>query len=386
MTANLQSQIQDRPFQRQVSYASCWEDPLILQEALQVTSGDTVLSICSGGCNSLSLLVYDPAAMTVVDFNPAQIHLVRLKMAAIRTLDHGELLELIGVRDSTRRRGLYEKTKTALASADVAYWDLRLDLIDKGLFRIGRTDKYLMLFGRLIRTLFGRAKVERLFAAKDVAEQQSLFRKEWDGAVWRGLFRLFFHRAVISRAKDPTHFRFVDFDGFGDRFRKRTEWLLTEVPLRDNYFLALVFLGRYPHERAVPTYLLEENQAIVRDRLDRITFHQGDLESLLNATPDQTYDRFNLSNLFDWVDDEHLSRALRKVVRTGRPGGRMIYWNTLMPRPLPHVDGLTNHPDEAAAMLQRDRFIYAHFTIADIAPVETPLAASADPSYEDTAP
>lgn len=386
MTANLQSQIKDRPFQRHVSYASCWEDPLILQEALQVQPGDKVLSICSGGCNSLSLLVYDPAAMTVVDFNPAQIHLVRLKMAAIRTLDHGALLELIGVRDSTRRRGLYEQTKSALTSADVAYWDLRLDQIDQGLFRIGRTDKYLMLFGRIIRTLFGRRKVERLFAAKDLEEQRALFRREWDGVLWRGVFRTFFHRAVISRAKDPTHFRFVDFDGFGDRFRQRTEWLFTEVPLRDNYFLSIAFLGRYPHERAVPTYLLEEHHAAVRDRLDRISFHQGDLEGLLNVTPDQTFDRFNLSNLFDWVDDEHLSRALRKVVRTGRPGGRMIYWNTLMPRPLPTVDGLVNHPDEAAEMLKRDRFIYAHFTVADLALAATATAAMTEPLHEDTTP
>jgi S-adenosylmethionine-diacylglycerol 3-amino-3-carboxypropyl transferase len=385
LTANLQSQIKDRPFQRHVSYASCWEDPLILQEALQVQSGDNVISICSGGCNSLSLLVYDPAAMTVVDFNPAQIHLVRLKMAAIRTLDHGALLELIGVRDSNRRRGLYEATKTALTSADVAYWDMRLQQIDQGLFRIGRTDKYLMLFGRIIRTLYGRRKLERLFAARDVEAQRELFRREWDGPLWRGLFKAFFHRAVISRAKDPTHFRFVDFDGFGDRFRKRTEWLFTDVPLRDNYFLSLVFLGRYPHERAVPTYLLEENHAIVRDRLDRISFHQGDLETLLNMTPDQTFDRFNLSNLFDWVDDEHLSRALRKVVRTGRPGGRMVYWNTLMPRPLPSVEGLTNHAAEAAEMLKRDRFIYAHFTVADIAPAGTVATAPVVTSHEDLA-
>jgi S-adenosylmethionine-diacylglycerol 3-amino-3-carboxypropyl transferase len=375
MTANLHSQIKDRPFQRHVSYASCWEDPLILQEALQVQPGDNVLSICSGGCNSLSLLIQDPAAMTVVDFNPAQVHLVRLKMAAIRTLDHGGLLELIGVRDSSRRRGLYEETKTVLSSADVAYWDMRLTQIDKGLFRIGRTDKYLMRFGKIIRTLFGRAKVERLFAAKEVAEQKALFLKEWDGMLWRGLFKAFFHRAVISRAKDPTHFRFVDFDGFGDRFRQRTEWLFTEVPLKDNYFLGMVFLGRYPHERAVPPYLLEENQAIVAERLDRISFHLGDLEGLLNVTADRAFDRFNLSNLFDWVDDEHLTRALKKVVRTGKPGGRMIYWNTLMPRPLPVVEGLSNHAEDAAEMLKRDRFIYAHFTVASLSPAETVAAA-----------
>jgi S-adenosylmethionine-diacylglycerol 3-amino-3-carboxypropyl transferase len=366
MTAHLESQIKDRPFQRQVSYASCWEDPLILQEALQVQSGDRVLSICSGGCNSLSMLVQDPAAMTVVDFNPAQIHLVRLKMAALRTLDHDGLLELIGVRDSQRRRGLYEQTKEALAAADVAFWDMNLPLIDKGLYRIGRTDKYLMLFGRLVRTLFGRRKVERMFAARDLDEQRALFQREWAGPLWRGLFNTFFHRAVISRAKDPTHFRFVDFDGFGDRFRKRTEWLFTDVPLQDNYFLSLVFTGRYPHDRAVPPYLLEENQRYVADRLDRITFHQGDLEGLLGASPEHSFDRFNLSNLFDWVDDEHLTRALKRVVRAGRPGGRMIYWNTLMPRPLPDVDGLTNYAAAAADMLQRDRFIYAHFTVAGI--------------------
>ncbi|MFV2082520.1 MAG: DUF3419 family protein, partial [bacterium] len=59
-----------------IRYAQCWEDPGVLCEALQVTEGDDVVSIASGGDNTFALLLQNPRSITAVDRNAAQIHLV----------------------------------------------------------------------------------------------------------------------------------------------------------------------------------------------------------------------------------------------------------------------------------------------------------------------
>ena len=81
-----------------------------IAEALAVGPGDRVLSICSAGDNALALLADDPAAVVAVDLNPAQIACLALRVAAFRTLEHGEILELVGSRDSSRRADLYYRS------------------------------------------------------------------------------------------------------------------------------------------------------------------------------------------------------------------------------------------------------------------------------------
>lgn len=355
-----------RPFFRGVGYASCWEDPAVLRRALQVGPGDTVLSIASGGCNTLSLLLDDPARVVAVDFNPHQTRLLRLKIAAIRQLDHAGLLELVGVRPSTRRADLYVALRPALDGADQAWWDAHQPDLAQGLYRLGRTDRYLMAFGTLVRTLMGARRVETLFGFTDLESQRAFYRDEWDTRLWRGLFDVFFHRHVITRAKDPSHFRFVELDRFGRRIHARSEILFTEQRVADNYFLALILLGRYASEAALPPYLAPEALPVLRDRLDRLAIVTGTLdEALATAEPGQ-FNRFNLSNLFDWVDDSHLAALLGQITRLSRDGGRLCYWNTLAPRPLPVVEGLVREREFADALMRADRFPYAHFEVAAI--------------------
>jgi S-adenosylmethionine-diacylglycerol 3-amino-3-carboxypropyl transferase len=67
-------------------YNQIWEDPRVDLEALQLNEDSRVLTISSGGCNALNYLVARPAAVTAVDLNRYHIHLLRLKIAALRHL------------------------------------------------------------------------------------------------------------------------------------------------------------------------------------------------------------------------------------------------------------------------------------------------------------
>src|SRR5207248_9264703 len=87
----------------EIRYAQCWEDADILLEALDVRPGDICLSIASAGDNALALLTRQPHRVIALDLSPAQLACVELRVAAYRTLDHAELLELIGSTPATSR-------------------------------------------------------------------------------------------------------------------------------------------------------------------------------------------------------------------------------------------------------------------------------------------
>lgn len=365
----LKSEVAGRPFFRAIGYSNCWEDPEILQEALQVQPGDACFSITSGGCNTLSLLLHDPARVVALDFNPSQNHLLRLKIAAFEGLGHDALLELMGVRPSTRRAELYRQLRPLLSDEARAYWDANPKLIARGVMYAGRLERYLLAFGSLMRLIYGRKKLRALFDCRTLDEQQAYYDRHIDGTLWRGIFDVFFSRAVMTRAKDKEHFRLVDFDGFGKIFRARAAHAFTGIPIRSNYFLALILLGEYLDEEALPPYLARENFQAMRERVGRVEIVTGEIERYLLSVPDDTFDKFNVSNLFDWISEPNFVRLHEEIVRVGRKGARMANWNTLLARAIPaeRVPAIERRADLGAAMLRRDRaFLYANFEVGYI--------------------
>lgn len=53
-------------------------------QVLKINSRDEVLTLSSGGCNSLNLLLHQAGHVVSVDCNPAQSALLELKATAIR--------------------------------------------------------------------------------------------------------------------------------------------------------------------------------------------------------------------------------------------------------------------------------------------------------------
>ena len=96
---------------------------LYFVEALRINPKDTVLSITSGGDNTLALLLAHPQNLIALYSNPAQNCVLKLKLAAARTLDYDEYLELLGVNKSSRRVMLFDRVRHLLDSETVTWWD-----------------------------------------------------------------------------------------------------------------------------------------------------------------------------------------------------------------------------------------------------------------------
>ena len=67
-------------------YNMSWEDPRPDEEVLQINDSDVVLTLTSGGDNTLDLAIQGAAAVHSVDMNPAQSYLLELKKTAIQKL------------------------------------------------------------------------------------------------------------------------------------------------------------------------------------------------------------------------------------------------------------------------------------------------------------
>jgi S-adenosylmethionine-diacylglycerol 3-amino-3-carboxypropyl transferase len=353
----------------EIRYAQCWEDADILLEGLDVQPGDTCLSIASAGDNTLALLSKQPAHVIALDMSAAQLACLELRVAAYRTLAHGELLELMGSRPSTRRADLYRRCRNQLTPEVRRFWDARSSEIAAGIGGAGKFERYFALFRRrLLPLVHSRASIARLLHGGTYQERQVFYEQQWDTWRWRTMFQLFFSRAVLGRkGRDPRFFQYVDEGNVADRLLARVRQGLTWVNTAQNPYIQWILTGH--HTTALPYALRAENFEAIRANLDRLEWRRSSLEDFLSNADQSSIDRFNLSDVFEYMSEENYIRLLEQLVRVGRPAGRLAYWNMLVPRSRPAVLASSLHPHAqlAQSLHQRDKAcFYSAFIIEEI--------------------
>ncbi len=328
------SEISARADMSIIRYAMCWEDADVMLEALDVQPGDVCLSIASGGENSLSLLACRPAKVIAVDLSPAQIACLEIKCAAFRRLEHVQMLELLGARPSSRRNTLYHKLRPELASATRRFWDDRQNLITAGVGSAGKFESYFALFRRYVLPLIHkRSEIEALFEPRSQAARERYFHEVWSNRRWHWLLRLFFSRLVMGRlGRDPEFFRYAEGD-MAETALARIRHAMTTLDPAMNPHLQWIAFGRFTN--ALPHALRAENFDLIRNHLDRLEWRVESLESAIAGAADNSIDRFNLSDIFEYLSESATQSAFEQIARTGHSGGRIAYWNMLAPRTCP---------------------------------------------------
>ena len=209
-----------------------------------------------------------------------------------------------------------------------------------------------------------------LYSAKSHAERIELYRKKWDNAKWRLFARLFLSRFLMTLLFDKAFFAQLDESfSFGDHFRERVKAALTDLPLKDNYFLSYILLGRFVDLNHLPVYLRRENYTAIRDRIDRIEIVTGSCEDYLSSLPSSSISKFNFSNVFEWMTNETFESLLRETVRVARNGSIITYRNLLVPRRRPEslAHTIIPQPELSEHLHKRDlSFIYIAYVVEQI--------------------
>jgi S-adenosylmethionine-diacylglycerol 3-amino-3-carboxypropyl transferase len=359
----VKSQIHERTVFEKLLFAQSWEDPELDIEALRITPDDRVLVVTSGGCNALSLLTTEPKELITIDMNPVQSWLLELKLAGIRGLSHEEFLGLLGARfieepdpSHPSATALYGRIRRLLSPGAQWFWERHLSMIHHGVLQSGRYERFLGIFRRLLRLVQGGRTVRELMN-QSLDMQPDFYRARWDRPAWRLFFRIFFSRQVLGHG------------GLDPEFFKYTNGMLTELPVRDNYFVAQICFGRYLNRDTVPRYLHRRYFERLKACADRVEIVTEEVERFLLQLQSDRIDKFALSNVFEWVDEAAFEQVLREIWRVARPGGRLCYRNLLVRRERPEslATLLQSSRDLARKLLWRDRsFVYNNFVIEKV--------------------
>ncbi len=370
-TNALRSEIATKMSLDSIRYSQVWEDHRLLEEGLFIDGHDDVLSICSAGCNVLALLLCEPRSITAVDMSPAQIALLELKLAAIAELNYEDFISLVGGHTGADPVEIYYEIRGQLAPGTRRFWDSNLDDIRSGITHSGRLEAYMSGFRETyLAKVWPRDLFARLADTESLDEQRELFYAEALSPEFERVFRWYFGREKMEQqGRDPAQFEHVEEGDVGRYFLLRFIYACTQMPVSDNFYLEHVLTGQHADLSIGPPYLRPKNFQRLKGLIDRVHLSVAELEQLLYSTPSGQYSKANLSDIFEYMSPSLSETVFRSLGERMRPGGRIAYWNLLVPRKSP--DGLRNlmRPlDELSARLwSEDRsWFYRSFMVEHI--------------------
>ena len=176
-------------YSRSLVYNTCWEDPAVDRQALQLGPRDRVLVITSAGCNALDYALQGPAQIDAVDANPRQTALLELKLAGIHKLGFDDFFALFGSGFHPHVRKLYSHhLRGELSGFARTFWDRHINWFCSrhGSFYFHGLAGFV---ARGFRTYFRMRpelarQVGALFAAASLDEQRQIYDEQIAPELW----------------------------------------------------------------------------------------------------------------------------------------------------------------------------------------------------------
>jgi S-adenosylmethionine-diacylglycerol 3-amino-3-carboxypropyl transferase len=334
-------------------YNTCWEDPRLDRQALQLSADDRIVMITSAGCNALDYIIEGVRSIDCVDMNHRQNDLLELKLAAIEALDFPQFFQLFGTGRLANIRTVYPRElRPRLSEGARLYWDQHLHLFEGS---SARESFYFRgssgLFAKVINLYIDhvarvREQINHLLAARTLEEQQEIYTTELKPRFW-GRFLQWFLRTDLALAMVgvPAAQRRQLEETFGSGVSSFIEQALDDVfcnqPIWDNYFYRVYLTGEYTSE-CCPEYLKEDNFLLLKTHARAsIRQHTASLLEFLQRT-NGTFSRFVLLDHMDWMSQmykELLVEEWQALVDHATPDARVI-WRSGGVR-VDYVDDLT---------------------------------------------
>jgi len=322
-------------------YPQIWEDPEVDLEALKLDKDSRIMTIASGGCNIMNYLTEKPEAVRAVDLNPAHVALARLKLCAVQHLpDYESFFQFFGHANNRKNVENYDRyIAPHLDETSRQYWETR-SIYQFGRRRINYFTRNLYQFGLLGRFIGAVHVLAKLYGedpreilkAQNMQEQEEIFE--------RTLGRLFDKKFVkwlcnmpvslYGLGIPPSQFDAMYDDANGDMaalLKARLKRLACGFPLEENYFAWQAFGRGYDLEnrKAIPRYLKEKHYETLKTTAERVEVYQTSLTGFLGAQGKESLDCYVFLDAQDWMNKDQLNALWSEVVRTARPGARVIF-------------------------------------------------------------
>lgn len=321
-------------------YTQSWEDPRADMQVLSISSDDNVLTLTSGGCNALNLLIHGAGHVVSVDCNPAQSALLELKATAIRRLDFEDVWALFGEGRHPHMEQLFERQLAPwLSQTSHAFWKSRLSYFRTGLYFHGGMGQ-VIYYLQLLTTFLGlRSSMHKLVSAESVEEQAHVWDSLWPVRFFKTapawlvrlatnlLAVLLFNRFVLwfGGGVPCKQYRLIQRDGVCIcKYAARTfDTVARTSHLRhDNYFYYNCLTGRYARDNC-PSYLQQNEFAFLKKMgLDRLEIVTG---TFLDQLRSQKFTKVVLMDHMDWLDAQAAQHVAAELAAAVPVGGRIIW-------------------------------------------------------------
>lgn len=351
-----------------ILYSTCDEDSYSELRALDIASNDRVLSVTGSGCRTLSLLACNPKHLISVDYSPGQSYLLELKLAAIRSLSYEMLLQFFGVEDCSNRWNIFCSFEEKISTQASAYFRDNRWAIEQGILFAGRHELFYVRFvAPFMRLLYGK-QLEQIAKASTLEEQQEIYSKQISGFLWNLLIRVGFSPwSIQTILNDPQYVVEMNVD-VGDYLIERLNHTFTHHLVRDNHWTSFMFYGKYLGRRCLPHFLLEENYHAIRKATTRFDIVTANLIEYIKKMPEQSVDKYSLSDVTSCIDRPTFETLMHEVVRTSENQGKLCYRNFLNKQSIPSdLGNILQRDSELSASLDRDDLAFAYsFEVAQI--------------------
>lgn len=307
-----------------INYSQCWEDTSLLKRALTISNDDVVLSITSGGDNTLALLLENPKKIFSIDINSAQNYLAELKLQSSKILSHEEYLELLGVTNSRKRMGYYTQVSELLSDNARLWFESNMNLIKHGVIHSGKFEKYLNGFRKYVLPLVhSKRTISQFVNQNSLQDQISFYEKAWNTWRWRFFFSVATNSSLLRRLARQAG---ADMQkSKNESYLKRLERLIYRNHLKTNPYINYALTGEYGD--SLPDYLIKKNYAeLQKYNTNKCEFRNEDLLSFLKSTSDNSLTQYNLSDAFEFLTTDDALEVWREIVRTAENGAKVVYW------------------------------------------------------------
>lgn len=347
--------MRDRFFET-LNYASVNEDWRTEALALRPEGRDRILCVTGSGDRPLNLLAATGARVVAIDLNPAQTHLLRLKVAALRRLSFDDYAAFLGLHraDGRWRRDRLGELLPDLPPDTRRFWATCPAMIAAGVLYAGRWEQFHKRVADLLRRM-PFFSIDAVFEFDDLAEQRRFLDRRWNARFWRWLAS-FLCSPLFSPLcfGDPAYVSGSRFPA-GRYISERMRDALYRGLARESFMMSLLLRGVLtPFD--LPPYLTPQGAAAVRSRLDRLEIVTGDLLVVLDKAPEGTFTRFSLSDVPSFLNAAGFRRLLLGIAGCAAPGARFCIRQFLKRHVWP--EGLTDR-------LRRERSLEMQLAVSD---------------------
>lgn len=318
-------------------YPQIWEDPEVDLDALQLDKTSHIMTIASGGCNVMNYLTESPEIVKAIDLNPAHVALSRLKIAAIKHLpDYDSFFAFFGHADEKRNIENYDKhIAPHLDAFSKKYWEgwspfrgRRINYFTKNLYQFGLLGRFISLV-HVLAKIYGEDPRE-ILTAKNQKEQGEIFDRTLGPIFDKKLVRFICNMppALYGLGIPPSQFDELKGDAdMADILRARLRRLAVDFPIEDNYFAWQAFGRGYDraYKKAIPRYLAEKHYETLKKNADKVEIYHTSITGFLESQTPESLDCYIFLDAQDWMNNEQLNGLWNEVVRTARPGARVIF-------------------------------------------------------------